>query len=229
MKINVKGEYVFNIPIQTMFLNDELKIRNNNIITRLGEVFFLTRMINDKHDPIQYIVLGNASNKPRKSDISLGNLTIKRKCSKNIDEVNKKIILTANFSVNEIYGTSEIGVMNSSVLISHDVYEKLDDNILTPTSGDIEVEYTFNLSTGNFKTGWIIADDSDNLVYYVVEPNNVVMLYEENGFGYKRVNTKLAVRNTPGSYYYDSNLKNLYIRTIDDSNPNNHDIVVQTR
>ena len=229
MKMNICGEYTITIPVQGMFLNSELKIRNTNIITLLGEAFFLTRMINDEHDPIRYIVLGNASNKPRKADISLGNETIRRKCSRNIDLKNKKIILTANFTVKEIYGTSEIGVMNGSVLISHDVYEKLDDAILAPNSGDIEVEYTFNLSTGNFKTGWVIAEDTNNLVYYVVEPNNVVMLYEEGGFGYKKVNTKLAVRNTPGSYYYDSNLRNLYVRTIDDSNPNTHDIVVQTR
>ena len=229
MKMNIKGEYKITIPIQGMFLNSRIQLCNTNIITLLGEAFFLARMINDEHDPIQYIILGNASNKPSKSDISLGSETIRRKCAKKIDIDKKQIIVTSSVTVNEIYGTSEIGVHNGKVLISHDVYEKLDDAILTPTAGDIEVEYTFNLATGNSKTGWTIAENTDNLVYYIVEPTNVALVYEENGMGYKRVKTKLQVMNNPGSYYYDDNLKNLYIRTTDDSHPDTHEIIVQTK
>lgn len=229
MNFNVKGAYTICIPFQSMFLNTCICIHNENIITLLGEAFFLTRMINDESKPISHIVLGAAQNKPRKHDVSLGNETIRKKCAKKVDIETKKIILTASFPVKDIYGASEIGVSNGDLLISHDVFEKLDDNILTPTAGDIEVEYTFNLSTGNYKTGWLLAENTDNLVYYVVEPNNVSMIFEENGMGYKRVNTKLQVMNNPGSYYYDSTLKNLYIRTIDDSHPDSHEIIVQTK
>lgn len=228
MKFNIKGCYTITIPVMGMFLNSSIKIKNDNIITTLGEAFFLTRMISDESNPLRYIVLGNASNKPKKSDMSLGNETVRKLCTKSVDLNKKQIILTCNFPVKEIYGTSEIGVHNGDVLISHDIYTKLDDNVLTPTAGDVEVEYVFNLSTGNYKTGWELATEVNN-VYYVVEPNNVSMVFEESGMGYKRVNSKTQVSNNPGSYYYDTTLKNLYVRTIDDTHPDNHELIVQTR
>lgn len=228
MKLNVKGEYAIRIPIQSMFLNSSILIKNTNIITTLGESFFLNRMINDNFNPISYIVIGTAMNKPRKADISLGNETIRKKCAKEIDLNKKQIVLTTNFPVKEIYGASEIGVANDSVLISHDVFERLDDNILTPTSGDVDITYTFNLSTGNFKTGWEVATGYLN-VYYVVEPNTVNMVYEDNGIGYRRVNSIGDLSSAAGAFYYDISTKNLYIRTIDDVNPNDKNIIVQTK
>lgn len=233
MKINIKGGYTISIPIQGMFLNSTIEVKNTNIITELGERFFLNRMINDNFNPIQYICLGNVSDKPKKSDIQLGNETIRRKCVKDIDINKKQIVLSTNFPVKEIWGTCEIGVCTTnssqnSILISHDVYQKLDDNFLTATAGDVNVNYTFNLSTGAGKTGWDIAQNMNNLVYYVIELNKVSMVFEANGIGYKRVNNKEDLLTTPGAYYYDNVSKNLYIRTVDDKNPNDKEIIVQT-
>lgn len=234
MKINIKGKYTFNIPIQGMFLNSTLKISNTNIITNFGESFFLNRMINDNFNPIKYICLGNAVNKPKKDDIKLGNETIRKECVKEVDINKKLIILSANFPIRDIYGTTEIGVLTTNqssndVLISHDVYQKLDDTFITPTSGDVNVKYIFNLSTGSFRTGWEVAPNTNDLIYYIVEPNTVNLVSENNGMGYMRVNSKDSLLTTPGAYYYDINSKNLYVRTIDDSNPNDKDIIVQTK
>lgn len=227
MKLNVEGEYTIKIPIQSMFLNSNILIKNKNIITTLGESFFLNRMINDNFTPIEYIVIGTAMNKPKKSDMSLGNETIRKKCNKETNLNKKQIVLTANFPITEIFGASEIGVTNGSVLISHDVFERLDDNILTPTSGDVNITYTYNLSTGNFKTGWEVATGYPN-VYYIVESTPVNMVYEDNGISYNRVNSKSEVSENAGTFYYDISSKNLYINSSD-CNPNDKNIIVQTK
>lgn len=229
MKLNVKGEYVFKIPIITMFLNTELKIHGNNLITSCGESFFMNRMINDNFNPIQYICLGSSSVKPQKNDMKLGTETIRRKCVRNVNLKQKQIILTCSFGVGEIYGTTEIGVANDNVLISHDVYTRLDDTVLTPTAGDVEVEYIFNFSTGGYKTGWSPATDMDDKVYYIYEPNPVALVYEANGSGYNLVNSKDILLTQKGAYYYDDETNNLYIHCSDDRSPESKEIIVNTK
>lgn len=221
MKLNIKGKYVFR-------QNGKVIFKGENIITTLGESFFLNRMINDNFNPIQYLCMGNSPSKPRKSDIRLGNETIRKKCVKDVDLVKKQIILTANFSPKELYGTTEIGVANDTVLISHDVYQKLDDNILTPTAGDVEVIYTFNLTTGEFKTGWVSVEETPG-VYYIYEPNPIYNVFDNTGAGYKKVNSKSSLNPNFDGYYYDITSKNLYITTSDGIHPDNKEIIVQTK
>ena len=228
MNFNLTGSYTIQIPVQNMFLNTSIKVKSHNIITVFGESFFLNRAINDNFDPIQYICLGNGKNKANKNDIQLGNETIRKKCVKNVNLDKKQIILNANFPVKDIYGTSEIGVHNGKVLISHDLYEKLDENFLTPTIGDVTVTYVFQFSTGTYKTGWKTATSTTN-TYYVAEPNTVIGVSENEGNAYRRVNSKTLVDSTNGSFWYDSDTSNLYIHTVDGTDPNNKEIIVQHR
>lgn len=226
MNLAVIGSYTITIPLQNMFLNSELTIKNKNLITLLGESFFLNRAINDDLNPIQYICLGTGKNRASKSDIQLGNETIRGKCIKSVDLDNKQIILTKNFPSKDVLGTTEIGIHNGKILISHDVYEKIDDEFLTPSIGDVTINYMFQFTTGSSKTGWAKTNDYSN-VYYVVEPNTVVGVSENECGAYRSVPNIATVNMTKGSFYYDISSKNLYIHTLDDGNPNNKDLIVQ--
>ncbi|WP_042693414.1 hypothetical protein [Methanobrevibacter oralis] len=64
--INIKGTYNISFKFQNMFLNEEFIVSGENIITLLGESFFLNRAINEYFSPIQYIVIGDGINKPKK-------------------------------------------------------------------------------------------------------------------------------------------------------------------
>ncbi|WP_042693412.1 hypothetical protein [Methanobrevibacter oralis] len=136
----------------------------------------------------------------------------------------KQILLIGSFNVSEMIGTTEIGTSNGDILISHDVYDKIDESFLNPSVGDIRVEYGFQLSTGSLKGDW---SESENNTYYSYEPNEVIGVIEDGKSGYKNVNSLNELVN--GSYYYDLTTKNLYIKTTNALSPNYHEIIVQVR
>lgn len=229
MKLNIHGEYTISIPVQTMFLNTALNIHNHNLITLFGESFFLNRAINDQFTPITFILIGNGNNRPKKMDSRLGNETARKRCVKSIDLDKKQLIFKCNFPSSEILGTSEIGVSNGDILISHDTYEKIDEEFLTPNIGDVEIEYVFQLSTASLCNSFAPATAGSN-IYTTYEPNEVIGVLENNtNSGYRRVNSLSSLLSIKGSYYYDIVTKNLYIRTTRDTNPNDDEIVIQTR
>lgn len=134
--MKVKGSYVFKVGNKVF--------RKDNLITLFGESFFLNRMINNAFSPVEYILIGNSSQTPSISDMRLGNETVKKKCFKSVDLDRKEIVLTCNCEVREIENSSEIGVSNGNILISHDVYE-LPEGFITPGVDTVEVRYTFRL------------------------------------------------------------------------------------
>ena len=111
--MKVHGSYVFK-------QKDKIILKGDNLITLLGESFFMNRAVNQHFEPIQYIVLGSSNSRPKKSDVGLGNLTVKKQVESSVDLTNKKIILKATFEAGEVLGTCEIGVANDDILISHD-------------------------------------------------------------------------------------------------------------
>ena len=222
MKLNIKGHYCFKQNGNVLFESD-------NIITLLGESFFLNRTINNQFEPIQYIVLGTASTRPKKSDIGLGNMTVKKRVSTSADLTNKKIILKASFEASEVINTCEIGVSNGDVLISHDIYEKISNDFLSDSIGAVDVEYTFSLTTAASRKDFAKSDNFNN-VYWIAEPSIVVGVTETNTqSGYKNVLSLEDVELEPGSYFYSTNTKNLYVHTTRNSNPNTEDIIIETR
>lgn len=209
--INIKGLYCFVFSFQSMFLNETVLVKRHNLITVFGESFFLNRCINEKFNPINYIVLGNGSNIPQKEDINLGNETCRKKCSCKSDLNNKCVRLTARFKVSEVLGTSEIGVANDKVLISRDMYSKYNDEFLVGFSGDIDVEYIFQFATGSEHSNFISVDGM-NHVYYVHESNEVVGVVEDGCSGYREVNNLERLSNIRGAYYYDFDSLNLCVK-----------------
>lgn len=226
--MKIKGSYTFRS-------GDNVILKGNNLITFFGESFILNRMINDNLKPISYIGLGNGRNVPQRTDSKLGNETIKKSCLTEADIENKKIILTTSFLSSEILGTTEIGVTNGDMLISHDVYERITSELLHSTVGEIQVEYIFQLQTSNIRGNWVqkVDDDFEGFnIFYVDEPNTVVGVYENSTkSGYKSCGCFECLKNNTGAYYYDENIKKLYIRhsrAEKGINPNDDMIYVET-
>lgn len=229
--IGITGSYTISIPIQTMFINDKIEFTNHNIITQFGESFFLNRWINDAFEPIEYIAVGNGSNQPQKTDLTLGNETSRRKCNCEADLKNKRLVLTTAFKATEMLGTSEIGVFNDKIMISHDRYEKIDDTFLSGAIGEVTIEYRFQLATGSIRRGWKEASQGNN-IFYIPEKNEVIGVFENNTKnGYRRLTQLEDLYTVKGAYYYDTTSQNLYIRPTKDSDHikdiNEEEIVVQ--
>ncbi len=164
----------------------------------------------------------------------LGNETSRKTCIKEADLQNKSVKLTCSFNASEIVGTTEIGVYctnqsKSVVLISHDIFEKIENSLINNLSGSVEVEYTFLFTTSTTRKGWVKLENYQN-VYYIYEPSNVTGVIEEDVNGYTARTDIASVENNKSSYYYDStNTRNLYIHTMDDENPNNQKMLIQTK
>ena len=203
IRFGVTGKYTITIPLQGMFLNEKISFTNHNLITMFGESFFLNRWINDVFNPIEYIAIGNGTNTPQKTDLSLGNETSRKRCVCEADLEYKRLILKCNFKASEILGTSEIGVFNNQIMISHDTYEQIDDNFLSGAVGEVNVEYIFQLSTGTIRRGWQESVEGSN-IFYVPEKNNVVMVFENRtGSGYRRLTSLEDLYTIKGGYYYE--------------------------
>ena len=226
--INVKGEYCFKIHLQSMFLNEVIEIQNDNLITIRGEAFFMNRWLNEEFEPISYICLGKGTSNPRKSDEKLAMQTIQKACKTAVDLTNKEVICSADFSASEIRDTTEIGVKTGcGKLISHDSYEKIVSSILDNVTSTVHLDYYFKVGTGGVRGNWKLVDESNN-IYRVYEPNTVTGVIENNTqSGYVRKTSVDAL--TPGTYYYNKNNNLLYIRNSSDSDPNNDEIIVQTK
>ena len=224
----IKGSYIFKAG--------EKIYTSNNIITLLGESFFLNRAVNTLLNPIEYIVFGNSSVKAKKSDIALGNEVVRKKCVSQVDIDKKQILLTCSCTADEIVNTTEIGVHNGDILISHDTYE-LDDDFISPTIDSVEVSYLFQFVSSNVISDWSHYSSADTQseqynIYYTIVDNLVIGVSEENtNSGYRQVDSINNLKTMTGAYYYDLNTKTLYIRTTRNNNPNNdnYEITVQTR
>ena len=225
MMINkIKGHYCFK-------QNGQIILEGDNLITFLGESFFLNRAINNHFNPIEYIVLGSSNARPKKSDITLGNLTVKKKIVSLIADLEtKQIVLNAAFEASEVLNTREIGVVNDEdLLISHDVYEKISNEFLDDATGDVDVTYTFELTTGSIRKDFNKVAEKD-YTYWIAEPSQVVGVTEKDtDSGYRCVDSINAVEANQGSYYYSRNTKNLYIHTTRNSNPNVENVIIETK
>ena len=231
MNIHIKGEYTFT-------MENRIILKGNNLITLLGESFFMNRWCNDYFTPLDYICLGTGSTPPEKKDTSLGNETIRKKCTKTVDLKNKIIHLKADFTSTEVKNTCEIGVSNDKVLISHDVYKMIDSSFLNNNEGDysdITVDYKFIIETGSLHTTWTPTSITDNEgdivenVYYRTEHDNVIgVLEKDTGNGYLQVYDFTDLHE--GSYYYDKVNQNLYIFHSNLKDPNKtKDVIVKTK
>ena len=220
--MKIKGSYIFK-------QKDKIILEGNNLITLLGESFFMNRAVNQHFEPIKYIMLGSSNARPKKSDVNLGNLTVKKQVASSVDLNNKRIILEATFEAGEVLGTCEIGVANDDVLISHDIYEKMTSSFLEDSIGEVDVTYTFEFTTGSIRKDFNKVANK-NYTYWIAEPALVVGVTEKDtNSGLRVVSSIEDVESTVGSYYYSIQTKNLYIHTTRNSNPNLENIIIETK
>ena len=218
----LRGSYVFK-------QNNKVILKGNNLITLLGESFFMNRAVNQHFEPIKYILLGSSNARPKKTDVSLGNLTVKKQVTSSVDLTNKKIILEATYEDGEVLGTCAIGVANDDILISHDIYEKMTSTFLEDSIGEVDVTYTFELTTGSIRKDFNKVADKD-YTYWIAEPSMVVGVTEKDtNSGLRVVSSINDVESNVGSYYYSIQTKNLYIHTTRNSNPNLENIIIETK
>lgn len=218
----MKGYYQFK-------QNNKVILRGNNLITLLGESFFLNRLINNEFEVCKYIELGTSRVRPQKGDRALGNKTVRKQAVTSADLSSKSIILEASFTAREVINTTEIGASNGDILISHDLYDKIDSEMLDNTTSDVIVTYSFDLTSNSSRQDFRKLD-SYNHTYYIPEPAQVIGVIEKTtNSGYKCVDSIQAVEGNSGSYYYDISSQNLYIHTTNNLNPNNNEICIQTR
>ena len=223
--MNIKGYYEIKCGSNV--------IRGTNLITLLGNSFFLNRMINNEFEPISHIVLGNSRIQAKTTDISLGNVTVKKKCVTEVNVGKKQIVLFASCTAKEILNTSEIGVLSGDILISHDIYEPITIELIGDNVDSVEITYIFDLSTYTNRSNWVkytqINDGEDYNIYYVVEENNVMGVFEEDSAsGYHSVHSLDEMKLKSGVYFYDITTKRVFIRTINEDNPNSYVISVIT-
>ena len=224
--INVKGEYCIIIPFQSMFMNEKLVIKRTNLITTQGVCFFMNRWINNEFDVIKYIVLGKANNRPLKSNKKLGKETVRKLCVSKTNPKTKKLCLSCDVTASEILDTCEIGTANDEILISRDIYEKISSTFLGDSTSSVHIDYCFTLQTGSLRSNWKHVSGTN--YYHVYEPNMVVGVFELNSnSGYKQVDSKEAL--VQGSYFYDVKSRNVYVRCIGNVDPDNIELIVQTK
>lgn len=222
--MNIKGHYTIKCG--------EKVIRGTNLITLLGESFFMNRSVNNEFEPIQYIVLGTSSIKATKSDVNLGNETVRKKCVSEVNLNAKQIILYCSCTASEILGISEIGVANNEILISHDVFEAINEEFITDNIDSVEINYTFDLQSASQRTGWQYYTEGDdeevNNIYYIVEETTVTGVTEkDSNSGYRSVNSIDSLKLYTGAYYYDDITDTLFIRTTKNDDPNGYKILIQ--
>ena len=227
--MNISGHYIIKS-------NEKIILQGTNIITRLGESFFMNRLVNSEFKTLQYIMLGTSKIQPQKTDLQLGNETVRKKAYYEIDLNKKQIKLSCSCSLSEVLNTTEIGTSDGNILISHDVYQRITRSMLGTVVDSVEIEYIFDFSTSSIKKNWLsysIEDNETVNIYYAPEENMVVRVTEEDYStgqnGYHAVNSVNDLKTHPGAYYYDPFTKNLYIRTLNDGDPNSSKIAVTTR
>lgn len=216
--MKIHGKYKF---IQ----DNQIIHENTNLITIYGETVIMNRLINDNYSPITNIILGKSNTQPKKSDLQLGNETLRKTATKKYNITKKTVTLTTTIEANEAYNITEIGTDNNEKLCSHDVFDPL--HTLLASDNTITIEYTFYFETGTVHTKWLESENKN--VYYTYEPSSVIGVFEsETNSGYHRVEKLSDLTTCKGAYYYNKTTHHLYIVTTTGKNPSNYTIITRS-
>lgn len=220
-KINITGEYYFEITFQNMFTSTIIRTDNyHNLITNQGTNFFLNRLISN-NDNITALVTGSGTTQPAKNDKNLEKLT------STFNQINKKIQdnklhITTTTPGTTILNCTEIGVKtDNQQLISRNTHKP----IIVPSTATVEIDYIYSFTSGEYKTGWTQTENTTN-VYQTSNNLDISCVVESSDIGYKQVTSINEVENTECSYYDDKTSKILYIHTKNEVNPNTVNIML---
>lgn len=221
-KQNIIGVYRYKINIPTMFHNYEMYIKNHNLITYIGEDYFIERWINNDYGLINKILLGKQGITPSKSKKTIDNATE----ITDITLSNRKtsLLITTEVKGTDVNDVNEIGVMTTDErLISHDVHSR----IVVPESSTINIDYQYILTNGAYENNWErYSPDKDIYKVNVLEEVSYV-IEEDTNKGYTKVESIEDLTNGTYCQIIDGDIIILYIITSDNTNPLiNHTILV---
>lgn len=155
----IKGEYIFDITIYTMFETYRISTKNHNLITNDGIRFFLNKWIDvpeityddetenyklsNSFEYIRFIGVGTSNETPSVEDDRLKGMTIAFQDT-SIEQKGNSIILTVETDGPSLDDTCEIGVYtNNMTLLSRDVHTPYS----LPSTSSIELTYTLTLNS----------------------------------------------------------------------------------
>ena len=241
----VKGIYEYTINIPTMFNNYVLKITNHNIITFVGEEFFLEKWCNPNYtNVIDTVSVAKSSesitsNEARKSDTSLNNSTIIN-FTDLVFENNKtylKITVNSNVDGNDLTGDDlndvcEVGLRSKLtddeyLLLTHDVHTALS----LPSSSSIIFDYylIFNNSSYNYDftavsgTKYYVTNIDCDVKYIIWDYTTADGKYVPKL--YSRVNTAPIEEGTYQTVELSDKTYNLYIYPFSDAQINDKTLI----
>lgn len=148
-RLNIKGEYEFEITYQNMFTNHTIKTSYHNMLTNEGANFLIRKWLNED-GVIKKIILGKGT-KENSSDYSLNDFG-DDSYTLLVDvlaEDNKLVLSKQNLKGEHLNNTTEIGVIGTvtvderDILISRNRHTKI--NI--PASCIINLRYYYTLTS----------------------------------------------------------------------------------
>ena len=162
INFGIKGEYIININIPTMFGCYKMQVKGHNKVVNQGMEFFLKKAMmsqdnetSDYHSSvgvIGYITVGDGEGATEDTTTSLVNPTKNFKWSPTNVKVDvNTLTIREEAKGSDLDGTTEIGVCTSrGLLISRDTHYAYS----IPHTAIIEIYYTFTITN-------IEADDED--------------------------------------------------------------------
>ena len=196
------------------------------MITMKGESILLNNLYQENNNHIKYLALGDDDTTPQYTNQHLNN-EINRTPAHMQYNVNKKaLIITADFNTDVIERAKEIGVItNQGDLIAHDIFTTPES---TGYDSNITLEYRFTVDTFFKVRTWKQTKYTN--VYVTLLTDTVETVYErKTKTGYAPQTNTSLVKETPASFYYNQNTRQLYIHPSVNVEPENLNIYVLTR
>lgn len=206
--MRIKGKYKFTTH------NGDYKITRygENLITLLGQSYFLNRWKDNLLEPIDKLCFGKSSRAPDKQDQDLGNQTYQVQPKMSVNLLENSLNMSATLNPEQLIGVCEIGVKTAdNILVSRDVFKPFTADILGASSS-INIDYQYVIETGDVHSDWTPYTQKQG-VYYTSTKNIVTGVFDENGNGYIKKNS-IDELTEAGTYYYSNTAQKVYIKPV---------------
>lgn len=206
--MRIKGKYKITINCKDY----EIVRYGENLITLLGQSYFLNRWKDNTLEPIGRLCFGKSSRAPDKQDQDLGNQTYQVQPKMSVNLLENSLNMSATLNPEQLIGVCEIGVKTGDdLLISRDVFKPFTADILGASSS-INIDYQYVIETGDVHSDWTPYTQKQG-VYYTSTKNIVTGVSDENGNGYIKKDS-IDELTQAGTYYYSNTAQKVYINPI---------------
>jgi hypothetical protein len=196
------------------------------MITMKGESVLMNNLFKETKNLIKYIALGNDNTPPQYLNTSLGNEILRTPANINYSTNQKSLIASGDFNISDLENVCEIGLLTTQGdLITHDIFQGVPGGY----ESTIHLEYNLMLEPFFKIQSWKKTQYTG--VYLNLINDTVEAVYEKTtNAGYAPQTSLNDVKDTPASFYYDENTRQLYIHpSMSEIDPVNLNIHVKTR